>query len=93
MHRASRYLRLWFALAAIAESPAERTPRPVRVGEQLATAFNFMPLTLGIKQGNFAKNSLDVEVVDLSGASKIYQAMISGSIDSPWRPAPTFPSS
>jgi ABC-type nitrate/sulfonate/bicarbonate transport system substrate-binding protein len=53
----------------------------VRVGNSSATAFNFMPLSFGIKLGNFAKNGVEVQPVNLEGASKIYQAMIAGSID------------
>lgn len=88
MHRAARYLRLCLAAAAILVIAAilgaagrAQAATTIRVGNSSATAFNFMPLAYGIKLGNFAKNGLDVEVVDLGGASKIYQAMISGSID------------
>lgn len=82
MHHVARYLGLWLAaaafLGAVGEADAATT---IRVGNSSATAFNFMPLELGIKQGAFAKNGIDVEVVDLGGASKIYQALIAGSID------------
>lgn len=82
MHHVARYLGLWLAVAAIlgmvGQADAATT---VRVGNSSATAFNFLPLELGIKQGSFAKNGIDVEVVDLGGASKIYQALIAGSID------------
>jgi ABC-type nitrate/sulfonate/bicarbonate transport system substrate-binding protein len=82
MRHAARYLRLWLAVVAIAgvvrEADAATT---VNVGNSSATAFNFMPLALGIQRGYFAANGLDVQVVDLGGASKIYQAMIAGSID------------
>ena len=78
----ARYLRLCLAVAAIMGLvPRAGAATTVRVGNSSATAFNFMPLALGIKQGNFAKNGIDVQVVDLGGASKIYQAMIAGSID------------
>jgi len=82
MRRATRYLRLWLAAAAVAGAVGEAdAATTVRVGNSSATAFNFMPLELGIKQGYFAKNGLDVQVIDLAGASKIYQAMVAGSID------------
>ena len=82
MFHFARYLRLCLAIAAIMGLvPRAGAATLVRVGNSSATAFNFMPLALGIKQGNFAKNGVDVEVVDLGGASKIYQAMIAGSID------------
>jgi NitT/TauT family transport system substrate-binding protein len=82
MRRIARYFRLCSAVAAILgiAGGADATTA-VRVGNSSATAFNFMPLAFGIKLGNFAKNGIDVQVVDLGGASKIYQAMIAGSID------------
>lgn len=82
MRRIARYFRFSLAAAAIAciagEAPAATT---VHVGNSSATAFNFMPLALGIQKGYFAQNGVDVQPVDLGGASKIYQAMIAGSID------------
>jgi NitT/TauT family transport system substrate-binding protein len=82
VHHVARYLCLWLAAAAtLSIIGGADAATPVRVGNSSATAFNFMPLALGIKQGTFAKNGLDVQVVDLGGASKIYQAIIAGSID------------
>jgi ABC-type nitrate/sulfonate/bicarbonate transport system substrate-binding protein len=82
MRHAARYFRLWLAAAAIAGIAGEAAAgTTVRVGNSSATAFNFMPLTLGIQKGYFAQNGIDVEVVDLGGASKIFQALIAGSID------------
>jgi len=82
MRRAARSLRVWLAVAAIAGvGGGVDAATTIRIGNSSATAFNFMPLELGIKQGYFAKNGLDVQVIDLAGASKIYQAMVAGSID------------
>jgi ABC-type nitrate/sulfonate/bicarbonate transport system substrate-binding protein len=82
MRRAAGSLGLWLAVTAIAcVVMGANAATTVRVGNSSATAFNFMPLELGIKQGYFAKNGLDVQVIDLAGASKIYQAMVAGSID------------
>lgn len=82
MGHVARYLRFWLALAAIVclveRADAATT---VRVGNSSATAFNFMPLKIGIKQGYFAENGVDVQEIDLGGASPIFQAMIAGSID------------
>jgi NitT/TauT family transport system substrate-binding protein len=82
MHRFVRYLGIWLAAAAIV-SVAGRADAAtiVHVGNSAAAAFNFMPVEFGIKRGYFAKNGIDVQVVDLGGASKIYQAMVAGSID------------
>lgn len=82
MHHVARYLRLWLAVAAIVGiAGGADAATTVRIGNSSATAFNFMPLSFGIKLGNFARNDVDVQVVDLGGAAKIYQAMISASID------------
>jgi NitT/TauT family transport system substrate-binding protein len=82
LRQAAHHRRLGLAAVAIACLFGQADAATVlRVGNSSATAFNFMPLELGIKKGNFAKNGLDVQVVDLGGASKIYQAMIAGSID------------
>lgn len=83
MRNVARSLCLCLAAAALMGAAAARADAAteVRVGNSSATAFNFMPLGLGIKLGNFAKNGVDVQPVNLEGASKIYQAMIAGSID------------
>ncbi len=82
MHHAARSLVLWLAVAAIpGVVGAAQAATVVRVGNSSATAFNFMPLEIGIKRGYFARNGLDVQVIDLAGAAKIYQAMVAGSID------------
>lgn len=82
MHHVARYLCLWLAVAAIlGVARAADAATAVLVGNSSATAFNFMPLAYGIKLGNFAKNGVDVQPVNLEGAAKIYAAMIAGSID------------
>src|SRR6185437_8929606 len=67
MRHAAQNRCLWLAAAAIA----------FVVGQADAAT----TVHVGNRQGNFAKNGVDVQVVDLGGASKIYQAMIAGSID------------
>jgi ABC-type nitrate/sulfonate/bicarbonate transport system substrate-binding protein len=82
MRHAVRYLYLWLAVVAVAGVAGRaNAATTVHVGNSSATSFNFMPLSFGIKLGNFAKNGVDVQPVNLEGASKIYQAMIAGSID------------
>lgn len=75
-------LRFWLAFAAIlslVESAHAATT--VRVGSSSATAFDFMPLALGIKQGTFAANGVDAQQINLGGSAQIVQAMVAGSID------------
>lgn len=82
MHHIDRFLRPWLAvLAVLGVAGAADAATTVHVGNSSATAFNFMPLSYGIKLGNFAKNGVDVVPVNLEGAAKIYAAMIAGSID------------
>jgi len=82
MGQVVRSLCFWLALAAIfsiVESAAAATA--LRVGSSSATAFDFMPLALGIKQGGFAANGVDAQQINLGGSAQIVQAMVAGSID------------
>jgi len=82
VYHIARFLRICLAVAAlVGVARGADAATTVRVGNSSATAFNFMPLSYGIKLGNFAKNGVDVVPVNLEGASKIYAAMIAGSID------------
>jgi NitT/TauT family transport system substrate-binding protein len=53
----------------------------IRVGISSAQAFNFMPLDIGLRQGIYQHEGLDVEVIELEGSSKLHQAMVAGAID------------
>jgi NitT/TauT family transport system substrate-binding protein len=53
----------------------------IRVGKAQASAWSFVPVNIGIEQGFFAKQGLDVESIDLGGDAKVQQALIAGSID------------
>lgn len=53
----------------------------VRVGKAQGSAWTFLPLDIGIEQGLFAKQGLDIESADLGGDAKVQQALAAGSID------------
>jgi len=53
----------------------------VRVGKAQGNAWTFLPVDVGIAQGLFAVQGLDVEVTDLGGDAKVQQALAAGSID------------
>jgi ABC-type nitrate/sulfonate/bicarbonate transport system substrate-binding protein len=53
----------------------------VRVGKAQGSAWTFLPLNIGVEQGLFAKQGLDIESVDLAGDAKVQQALAAGSID------------
>src|SRR5215468_6808514 len=64
------------ALAASADA-AEK----LRVGKAVPEAFSFVPLDIGMKQGIFAKNGIEVESIAFAGDAKMQQAMAADSID------------
>jgi ABC-type nitrate/sulfonate/bicarbonate transport system substrate-binding protein len=53
----------------------------VRVGKAQGSAWTFLPLNIGVEQGLFAKQGLDIKSVDLAGDAKVQQALAAGSID------------
>jgi NitT/TauT family transport system substrate-binding protein len=53
----------------------------VRVGKAQGSAWTFLPLDMGVEQGLFAKQGLDIESTDLAGDAKVQQALAAGSID------------
>ena len=53
----------------------------VRVGKAQGSAWTFLPLDIGVEQGLFAKQGLDIESADLAGDAKVQQALAAGSID------------
>jgi NitT/TauT family transport system substrate-binding protein len=53
----------------------------VRVGKAQGNAWTFLPVDVGIDQGLFGKQGLDVEVTDLGGDAKVQQALVAGSVD------------
>jgi len=53
----------------------------VRVGKAVPTAFTFVPLDVGVKEGVFATYDLDVEIINFTGDAKLQQGLASGAID------------
>jgi len=53
----------------------------LRVGKAVPTAFTFVPLDIGVKEGVFAKYGLDVEPIAFTGDAKLQQALVSSTID------------
>jgi NitT/TauT family transport system substrate-binding protein len=75
-----------FSLMAVALALAV-SPRPadaaqtVHVGKAVPTAFTFVPLDIGVKEGIFAKYGIDVDIVNFTGDAKLQQGLTAGSID------------
>jgi NitT/TauT family transport system substrate-binding protein len=70
-----------FAVAAVCGACAAQANELIHVGKAQATAWTFLPVDVGVAEGFFAKQGLDVEIVSLGGDAKVQQALASGSID------------
>jgi NitT/TauT family transport system substrate-binding protein len=75
-----RYLALFSAIIFLS-APLACAADKLRVAKPEATTFAFAFLDIGIGSGIFAKHGLEIENVDLPGASKAHQALIAGSVD------------
>ena len=82
MKRASHLSALLLVIAAALTlaAPAHAADT-IRVGKAQGTAWTFLPVDIGIAQGFFAKQNLDVESANLGGDAKVQQALAAGSID------------
>ncbi|HWE73990.1 MAG TPA: ABC transporter substrate-binding protein [Stellaceae bacterium] len=66
---------------AIVAAPALTHAEPLTVGKAIATASVMLPADLGVEFGIFKKRGLDVKIVDFTGGTKLFQAMVGGSVD------------
>jgi NitT/TauT family transport system substrate-binding protein len=71
---------LIFALA-VALISGGADAETLRVGKATATAATMVPLAVGVKEGLFAKQGLELQVLDFAGGPKMHQAMAAGSLD------------
>jgi NitT/TauT family transport system substrate-binding protein len=53
----------------------------IRVGKAQTAAWTFLPADVGVAEGLFAKEGLDLEISSLGGDAKVQQALAAGSID------------
>jgi ABC-type nitrate/sulfonate/bicarbonate transport system substrate-binding protein len=72
---------LLIAAVALAGSATARAAEQIHVGKAQGTAWTFLPVDIGIAQGFFARQGLDVDSADLGGDAKVQQALAAGSID------------
>lgn len=70
---------VFVALIALAAAPAPS--ETLRVGKAVASNFGFVPLDVGVAQGLFQKEGLEIESFDFTGGAKQQQAMTAGSLD------------
>jgi NitT/TauT family transport system substrate-binding protein len=66
-------------LPALLAAPARA--ETLRVGKAVGVAFSFVPLDVGIRQGLFAQNGIEVESTTFAGDARLQQAMAADGID------------
>ena len=69
------------AAIALVGAGTVRANELIRVGKAQATAWTFLPVDVGIAEGYFAKQGLDIEISSLGGDAKLQQALVADSID------------
>ena len=72
-----------FAIAAtvVLAAASAQANDTVHVGKAQGAAWTFLPVDVGLAQGLFAKQGLDVDSADLGGDAKVQQALAAGSVD------------
>jgi NitT/TauT family transport system substrate-binding protein len=71
----------FLAFAFLAGTHSAGAADKLRVAKPEATGFAFALLDVGVAEGIFAKNGLEIESLDLAGAGKSHQALVAGSVD------------
>jgi NitT/TauT family transport system substrate-binding protein len=80
--RVSRYGRAFaIVVLVLLRAPAARANEPIHVGKAQGVAWTFLPAEVGVAEGLFAKQGLDVDIVSLGGDAKVQQALAAKSID------------
>jgi len=69
------------AVLALCGAAAADANDLVHVGKAQGTAWTFLPIDVGVAQGLFAKQGLDVDSANLGGDAKVQQAIAAGSVD------------
>src|SRR3984957_19213509 len=53
----------------------------IRAGKAINVIWAMIPLDIGVQEGLFAKNGIDVDIITMSGGAKLQQGLASDSID------------
>jgi NitT/TauT family transport system substrate-binding protein len=80
-HRSLGCGALLIAALALTAAGAARANDQVRVGKAQGTAWTFLPVDVGVAEGFFAKQGIDIETSTLGGDAKVQQALAAGGID------------
>jgi ABC-type nitrate/sulfonate/bicarbonate transport system substrate-binding protein len=69
------------AAGLVAASITAHAADQINVGKAIQDVWVYVPVDVGIAEGFFAKNGLDVDISIMPGGAKLQQALLSGSID------------
>lgn len=75
------YIKGLLIAGALIAAGAAHANDHIRVGKAQGSAWTFLPLDIGVEQGLFAKQGLEIESADLGGDAKVQQALAAGGID------------
>lgn len=78
---ASCAISVMFTLSVDASVLAAHAAEKLRVGKSIGAAFTYVPLDVGVSQGLFQKQGIDIEIYNFGGAAHQTQAMTAGSVD------------
>jgi NitT/TauT family transport system substrate-binding protein len=85
MNAPDRLLRYGQALAVVVLTAlcaaTARANEQIHVGKAQGVAWTFLPAEVGVAEGFFAKQGLDVDIASLGGDAKVQQALAAKSID------------
>jgi len=80
-----RRLRLSISLALVVAGvlgiAGQGVAETLRAGKAFPTAFGFVPLDVGVREGIFKKYGLDVEITSFGGAPMLVQALTADAVD------------
>ena len=78
----SRAIIIFFLSLSVDAGPlAVHAAEKLRVGKSIGAAFTYVPLDVGVSQGIFQKQGIDIEIYNFGGAARQTQAMTAGSVD------------
>jgi NitT/TauT family transport system substrate-binding protein len=81
MHSLSRLAVILAALATVAVSTPAAAADKLRVGKAVPEAFSFVPPDIGMRNGIFQKNNVELELTAFAGDARMQQAAAADSID------------
>jgi ABC-type nitrate/sulfonate/bicarbonate transport system substrate-binding protein len=81
MHSLSRLALVLAALATVALSTPAAAADKLRVGKAVPEAFSFVPPDVGMRNGIFQKNNVELELTAFAGDARMQQAAAADSID------------